>query len=112
VHSDERGGTCAGILIRTAEHFAEIGARTERVMTDQARNFTVPHELASALTDLDAAHLITRPYRPQASGPNGSTTRCSRRGPTRSFADQTPPASLRSLAGSKSQRPVSPTPLP
>jgi transposase InsO family protein len=68
VHSDERGPTCAAFLRRTAEHFAELGIRIERVMTDQAKNYTLSREFARALADLDVAHLITRPYRPQTNG--------------------------------------------
>jgi transposase InsO family protein len=37
-------------------------------MTDQARNYTLSREFAMALADLDVAHLITRPYRPQTNG--------------------------------------------
>jgi transposase InsO family protein len=68
VHADQRGPTCAGFLRRTAEHFAELGVRIERVMTDQAKNYTRSGDFFAAVADLDAAHLTTRPYRPQTNG--------------------------------------------
>jgi transposase InsO family protein len=68
VHANERGETCAGFLLRAAAHMAEHGIRIERVMTDQAKNYTLSHAFAGALVDIGANHLITRPYRPQTNG--------------------------------------------
>ena len=68
VHADERGSTCAAFLRRTAEHFAELGIRIERVMTDQAKNYTLSREFFGALDAIEASHLVTRPYRPQTNG--------------------------------------------
>jgi transposase InsO family protein len=68
VHPDERGETCAGFLIRTAAHLANQGVRIDRVMTDQAKNYTRSHRFAAALVDIGATHVITRPYRPQTNG--------------------------------------------
>jgi transposase InsO family protein len=68
VHPDERGPTCAGFLRRTAEHFAELGIRIEQVMTDRAMNYTLSRDFLAAVADLDAVHLVTRPYRPQTNG--------------------------------------------
>ena len=68
VHADERGSTCAAFLRRTAEHFAELGIRIERVMTDRAMNYTLSREFGLALAELDVGHRITRPYRPQTNG--------------------------------------------
>lgn len=68
VHSDERGETCARFLRRTAEHFAGLGIKLERVMTDRALSYTLSREFAATLADLDVAHLVTRPYRPQTNG--------------------------------------------
>lgn len=68
VHPDERGTTCAGFLLRTAEHFASRGVRIERIMTDQAKNYTVSRAFADVLEAISARHLRTRPYRPQTNG--------------------------------------------
>lgn len=68
VHPDERGATCAGFLLRTAEHFASIGVRIESVMTDQAKNYTLSKAFADALSMIRVRHLTTRPYRPQTNG--------------------------------------------
>ena len=68
VHPDERGSTCAGFLIRTAQHFAELGVQIERVMTDQAKNYVISGDFQGALAQLQATHKVTRPYRPQTNG--------------------------------------------
>ena len=68
VHADERGPTCAGLLLRCAEHFASLGVRIESVMTDQPKNYTVSGEFGRALAELGTAHLLTRPYRPRTNG--------------------------------------------
>jgi transposase InsO family protein len=68
VHPDERGETCAEFLLRAAVHMADKGIRIERVMTDQAKNYTLSHAFGGALVDIGARHLITRPYRPQTNG--------------------------------------------
>ena len=68
VHADERGETCTAFLLRAASHLAEHGIRIERVMTDQARSYTVTKSFARAIGDLGASHLTTRPYRPQTNG--------------------------------------------
>jgi transposase InsO family protein len=68
VHPDERGPTCAGFLRRTAEHFAAMGIRIEAVMTDQAKNYTLSRVFLGTLAEIDASHLVTRPYRPQTNG--------------------------------------------
>jgi transposase InsO family protein len=66
VHADERGDTCAGFLARTIEHFGALGVAVERVMTDNAKNYTWSKAFRAALGD--ARHVTTRPYRPQANG--------------------------------------------
>ena len=68
VHPDERGTTCAGFLVRTAQHFAELGIQIERVMTDQAKNYVLSRDFQGALAELGATHKVTRPYRPQTNG--------------------------------------------
>ena len=68
VHPDERGTSCAGFVMRTAEHFASLGVRIEQIMTDQAKNYTLSTVFAQALERVGARHLVTRPYRPQTNG--------------------------------------------
>lgn len=68
VLANERGETCAGFVLRTAAHMAAQGIRIERVMTDQAKNYTLSRAFAAALVDIGASHLITKPYRPQTNG--------------------------------------------
>lgn len=68
VHADERGLTCAAFLRRTAEHFASMGVQVEAVMTDQAKNYTRSRAFIETLDAIEAAHLVTRPYRPQTNG--------------------------------------------
>lgn len=66
VHTDERGDTCAGFLSRAITHFAGLGVTVERVMTDNAKNYTRSRAFQTALGQ--ASHKLTRPYRPQTNG--------------------------------------------
>jgi len=68
VCADERGPTCARFLRDAAAWFARQGVRIERVMTDNARNYTCSREFQAALADLGARHKRTRAYRPQTNG--------------------------------------------
>jgi transposase InsO family protein len=68
VFADERGPTCARFLRDAAAWFARQGVRIERVMTDNARNYTRSREFQAALADLGARHKRTRAYRPQTNG--------------------------------------------
>jgi transposase InsO family protein len=65
---DERGATCAGFVLRATAHFAELGVRIERVLTDRAPNYALSADFAAALTAIRACHRTTRPYRPQTNG--------------------------------------------
>ena len=67
-HADERSPTCAAFLADAAAFFAAHGAPVERVLTDNARAYTVGHPFRAALTDLGVRHRRTRPYRPQTNG--------------------------------------------
>ncbi len=66
VHADEKGETCAGFIERTRDAFGDLGVRVERVMTDNARNYSTAKVFARALGAI--RHLRTRPYRPQTNG--------------------------------------------
>ena len=68
VYPDERGVTCARFLRDAGTWFARHGVRIERVMTDNAKNYTRSRAFADALDDLGARHLTTRPFRPQTNG--------------------------------------------
>ena len=68
VFADERGPTCASFLRDAAAWFARQGVRIERVMTDNARNYTLSHDFQAALSDVRARHKRTRPRRPQTNG--------------------------------------------
>ena len=65
---DEKGPTCAGFIRRAGEHFAELGVRIERVLTDRAMNYRLSPDFAAALDAIGAVHRTTRPYRPQTNG--------------------------------------------
>lgn len=68
VFADERGPTCAAFLREAAAWFARQGVRIERVMTDNAKNYTRSRDFQAALVDLGARHKRTRAYRPQTNG--------------------------------------------
>jgi transposase InsO family protein len=68
VFADERGPTCARFLRDAAAWFARQGVRIERVMTDNAKNYTLSRDFQAALVDLGARHKRTRAYRPQTNG--------------------------------------------
>ena len=68
VRDDERGATCARFLLDAAAWFARHGVRIERVMTDNARNYTDAKVFADAVRSVGAKHKLTRPRRPQTNG--------------------------------------------
>ena len=65
---DERGTTCARFVLDAAAFFAARGVRIERVLTDNAKNYTLSKVFAAALDQLEARHKVTRPFRPQTNG--------------------------------------------
>ena len=65
---DERGPTCAAFLTRALEHFRTRGIRVRRVLTDNARSYTVSRAFLQAAADSGVRLLHTRPYRPQTNG--------------------------------------------
>ena len=66
VHADEKGETCAAFMTRTRAHFAQLGVAIERVMTDNAKNYTLSQKFQAAITGI--RHVTIRPYRPQTNG--------------------------------------------
>lgn len=66
---DEKGPTCAEFLLRAAAWFAAQGVpRIERVLTDNAKNYTRSHAFAAALTAIGARHKTIRPHCPWQNG--------------------------------------------
>ena len=66
--ADERGTTCARFLLDAAAFFASHGVRIERILTDNAKNYTLSRAFAAALSQIGARHKVTRPFRPQTNG--------------------------------------------
>lgn len=66
---NEQGPTCAGFLRRAAVFFAAHGIdRIERVMTDNAKNYTISADFQAALGELAAKHKLIRPHCPWQNG--------------------------------------------
>ncbi len=68
IRADETGDSCAEFLLATAKAFADIGITIERVMTDEAKNYTVSKAFKSACSHLVIRHVTTGPYRPRING--------------------------------------------
>jgi transposase InsO family protein len=69
VHENELGETCAQFLNDAAVFFAAAGIPViERVMTDNAKNYTISRAFQASLAGLDARHVRIRNYRPQTNG--------------------------------------------
>lgn len=68
VFADERGTTCARFVLDAAAFFACHGVRIERVLTDNAKNYTRSKAFAGALDEIGVRHKVTRPFRPQTNG--------------------------------------------
>jgi transposase InsO family protein len=66
--ADEQGTTCARFVLDAAAFFASHGVRIERVLTDNAKNYTLSKAFADALAEIGARHRVTRPFRPQTNG--------------------------------------------
>jgi transposase InsO family protein len=66
---DEKGLTCAGFLTRAAAWFATQGVpRIERVLSDNAKNYTRSHAFAAAIAAIGARHKTIRPHCPWQNG--------------------------------------------
>jgi transposase InsO family protein len=66
--NDEQAPTCAQFVRDAVAYFASEGVGIERVMTDNARNYTPSKVFKQALVDLGICHRRTRLYRPQTNG--------------------------------------------
>lgn len=66
---DQKGMTCAAFLRRAVQWLAKRGVGVKRVMTDNARAYTMAWAWREALEDLGIRrHITTRFYRPQTNG--------------------------------------------
>ena len=65
---DERGATCAAFLEQALAAFGRRGGRVRRVLTDNAKAYTVAHRFLGAAAAADVRLSHTRPYRPQTNG--------------------------------------------
>jgi transposase InsO family protein len=68
VHPDERAATTVRFMEDALAHFAALGIRIERVMTDNAMTYTHSPRFAALLAERAIRHLRTRPRRPQTNG--------------------------------------------
>lgn len=68
IRPDETGDSCAEFLLATAKAFAEIGVTIERVMTDEAKNYTRSRVFKAACERHRIRHVTTGPYRPRING--------------------------------------------
>jgi transposase InsO family protein len=66
--ADEKAPTCAQFLRDATAYFASEGVTIERVMTDNARNYTPSKVFKKVLAELGISHRRTRLYRPQTNG--------------------------------------------
>lgn len=66
---DEKAGTCAAFFCRAVEHFVTHGIdRIDAVMTDNHWSYTHSNDLAAALDELGARHVLIRPHCPWQNG--------------------------------------------
>jgi transposase InsO family protein len=69
VLDDEVGASCAEFLARAAAAFRAAGiSDIDKVMTDNALNYTRSNHFQAALHELGAAHLLIRPHCPWQNG--------------------------------------------
>jgi transposase InsO family protein len=68
VLEDEKGPTCTRFLEEATAFFAQLGVSIERVMTDNAKNYTLSRDFCAALSRLKITHKRIRAYRPQTNG--------------------------------------------
>ena len=65
---DERGPSCAAFLEQALAAFGRRGVRVSRVLTDNAKAYTVSRVFRAAADAAGVELLRTRPYRPQTNG--------------------------------------------
>jgi transposase InsO family protein len=66
---DEKGATCAGFLLRAAEHFASCGIpQVLEVMTDNHFSYKRSADMAAAIDTLGAKHIFIKAHCPWQNG--------------------------------------------
>ena len=65
---DERSASCAAFLEQALAAFRRRGVRVRRVLTDNAKAYTVARSFHGAAAAADVRLSHTRPYRPQTNG--------------------------------------------
>ena len=65
---DERGASCAAFLEQALAAFGRRGVRVRRVLTDNAKAYTVSRDFRDAAAAWGVELRNTRPYRPQTNG--------------------------------------------
>jgi len=66
--TDEKGPTCAGFILRAAEHFAGHGITIERVITDNHFSYRRSTDVKAAMTVLGATPKFIKPHCPWQNG--------------------------------------------
>lgn len=67
IKADECGHSCADFLHEAVAHYASLGVRIDRVMTDNGSGY-VSKAFRQACVELGVRHLRTRPYTPKTNG--------------------------------------------
>jgi transposase InsO family protein len=65
---DEKAATSAAFFARALEHFASLGVRVERLMTDNHWSYTHSNDLADLLAVHGIRHVLIRPHCPWQNG--------------------------------------------
>ncbi|HET7473711.1 MAG TPA: IS481 family transposase [Candidatus Limnocylindrales bacterium] len=68
VFDDEKAATTVRFIRDALAHFAALGVRVERVMTDNAWTYTHSAELSALFAERGIRHLTIRPRRPETNG--------------------------------------------
>lgn len=69
IHDDEKGTTCAGVLLRAAAFFAEHGIpRIERVISDNAFAYRKSAAFRAAVAEIGAEQRFIKPHCPWTNG--------------------------------------------
>lgn len=68
IHPDERAGTVAAFFARAIEHFARLGIRIERLITDNAFAYRHGRQLRQLLEAHGISHKFIRPHCPWQNG--------------------------------------------
>lgn len=67
VHPDERKSSAVRFLMAAVTHYANLGVRIKRVLTDNGSAYR-SRQFARACQAMGIKHTFTRPYRPQTNG--------------------------------------------